>query len=120
MQTRALGASGLQVSELGLGCNNFGGTLDETATRAAVGAALDAGINFFDTANVYGNRGGSETLLGKILGTRRQDVIIATAFGSIMQDGERRNASRRYITQAVEASLMRLMPWIDASSRYRG
>lgn len=114
MQTRALGASGLQVSELGLGCNNFGGTIDEAETRAVVDAALDAGINFFDTANVYGNCGGSEILLGRILGGRRQDVILATKFGSIMQDGGRRDASRRYIMRAVEASLMRLKTdWID-------
>ncbi|MGH8153956.1 MAG: aldo/keto reductase [Rhodanobacteraceae bacterium] len=114
MRTRTLGRSGLQVSELGVGCNNFGGILDETATRAVVDAALDAGIIFFDTANTYGNRGGSETLLGKSLGARRPEVILATKFGSIMRDGDRYDASRRYILQAVDASLARLgTDWID-------
>lgn len=115
MRTRALGSSGLQVSELGLGCNNFGGRLDEAGTRAVVDAALDAGINFFDTSDSYGNYGGSETLLGKILGGRRNDVILATKFGSPMREGTtRRDASRRYIMQAVEASLGRLRTdWID-------
>jgi aryl-alcohol dehydrogenase-like predicted oxidoreductase len=114
MKTRALGPSGLQVSEVGLGCNNFGGRLDEAGTRAVVDAALEAGINFFDTADSYGERGGSETLLGKILGARRKDVILATKFGSPMHDGARRDGSRRYIMQAVEASLARLgTDWID-------
>jgi aryl-alcohol dehydrogenase-like predicted oxidoreductase len=115
MKTRALGPSGLQVSEVGLGCNNFGGRLDEADTRAVVHAALEAGINFFDTADSYGDKGGSETLLGKILGARRKDVILATKFASPMRDGiTRRDASRRYIMQAVEASLQRLQTdWID-------
>lgn len=114
MKMRALGPSGLQVSELGLGCNNFGGRVDEAGTRAVVDAALDAGINFFDTADSYGNRGGSETLLGKILGARRNDVMLATKFGSAMREGARHDASRRYIMQAVEDSLRRLQTdWID-------
>jgi len=114
MRTRALGPSGLQVSEVGLGCNNFGGRLDEAGTRAVIHAALDAGIDFFDTADSYGDKGGSETLLGKILGKRRKDVILATKFASPMRDGARRDASRRYIMQAVEASLSRLQTdWID-------
>ncbi len=114
MKTRALGPSGLQVSEVGLGCNNFGARIDEQATRAVVDAALDAGINFFDTADSYGNKGGSETLLGKVLGERRKDVVIATKFASPMRDGARRDASRRYIMQAVEDSLRRLgTDWID-------
>jgi aryl-alcohol dehydrogenase-like predicted oxidoreductase len=80
-----------------------------------VHAALEAGINFFDTADSYGDKGGSETLLGKILGARRKDVILATKFASPMRDGiTRRDASRRYIMQAVEASLQRLQTdWID-------
>jgi aryl-alcohol dehydrogenase-like predicted oxidoreductase len=111
---RALGPSGLQVSELGLGCNNFGGRVDEAGTRAVVDAALEAGINFFDTADSYGNKGGSEILLGKVLGGRRKDMILATKFGSAMQEGARRDASRRYIMQAVGASLARLgTDWID-------
>ena len=115
MRMRTLGASGLQVSEVGLGCNNFGGRLDKAATREVVHAALDAGINFFDTADVYGNRGGSESLLGEILGERRKDVVLATKFGSPMSDDtDRRDGSRRYIMQAVEASLERLRTdWID-------
>jgi aryl-alcohol dehydrogenase-like predicted oxidoreductase len=114
MKMRALGPSGLQVSELGLGCNNFGGRVDEAGTRAVVDAALEAGINFFDTADSYGNKGGSEILLGKVLGGRRKDMILATKFGSAMQEGARRDASRRYIMQAVEASLARLgTDWID-------
>lgn len=115
MKTRALGPSGLQVSEVGLGCNNFGGRLDAAGTRAVVHAALDAGINFFDTADTYGNKGGSETLLGKTLGQRRKDVILATKFASPMrEDITRKDASRRYIMQAVEASLTRLhTDWID-------
>lgn len=114
MKTRALGPSGLQVSELGLGCNNFGGRIDEAATRKVINAALDAGVNFFDTADSYGNKGGSETLLGKVLGDRRKDVILATKFASPMSEGARRDASRRYILQAVDASLARLKTdWID-------
>ena len=86
MKTRALGPSGLQVSEVGLRCNNFGGRID-----------------FFDTADSYGDHGGSETLLGRVLGERRKDVILATKFGSPMQDGvTRRNASRRYLMQALD------------------
>ncbi len=114
MEMRALGASGLQVSEVGLGCNNFGGRLDAAAASAVVDAALEAGINFFDTADVYGNQGGSETALGELLGARRQDLILATKFGSPMGAGTRRDASRRYLLRAVEASLARLKTdWID-------
>jgi aryl-alcohol dehydrogenase-like predicted oxidoreductase len=115
MKMRTLGRSGLEVSEVGLGCNNFGSRLDLEGTRAVVDAALDAGINFFDTADSYGNYGGSETLLGKLLGERRKDVVLATKFASPMSDEiERRNASRRYIMAAVEGSLARLKTdWID-------
>jgi aryl-alcohol dehydrogenase-like predicted oxidoreductase len=120
MKTRALGPSGLQVSEVGLGCNNFGGRLDEAGTRAVVHAALDAGINFFDTADSYGDKGGSETLLGKILGTRRRDVILATKFASPMREGARRDAARRYIKEAVEATLARRRnDWIDVYYLHR-
>lgn len=111
MHARALGPSGLQVSELGLGCNNFGERIDAHGADAVVHAALDAGINFFDTADVYGVRGEgtSEILLGKALGARRNDVLIATKFGASMTvEGGPRNASRAYILQAVEASLARL------------
>ncbi len=115
MKMRTLGRSGLEVSEVGLGCNNFGGRLDLAGTRAVIDAALDGGINFFDTADSYGNRGGSETLMGEVLGERRKDIVLATKFGSAMSDDTKRhNASRRYIMQAVEASLQRLQTdWID-------
>ena len=108
MEQRRLGNSGLYVSEVGIGCNNFGGRIDAAATRAVVDAALDQGINFFDTADVYGGQQ-SEKLLGEALGPRRGDVVIATKFamatGPTLQD---RGGSRRYVRRAVEASLRRL------------
>ena len=108
MEHRRLGNSGLFVSEVGLGCNNFGGRLDEAATRDVVHAALDAGIDLLDTADMYGGSL-SEEYIGKALGPRRQDVILATKFGFGMGDGpHNRGASRRYIMRAVEASLRRL------------
>lgn len=112
MRLKALGHSGLRVSALGLGCMNFGSMCDEQAVTAIVGAALDCGINFFDTADIYGNpAGASETLLGRALGTRRREVIIATKFGA--QRDHRVPAapgggSANYITRAVEESLRRL------------
>src|SRR5512132_1635184 len=115
METRNLGRSGLRVSVVGLGCNNFGGRLDVEATRRVVHRALDAGITLFDTANTYGNRGGSETQLGEVLGERRKDIVLATKFGMPMDDdGVRKGASRRYVMAAVEESLTRLKTdWID-------
>ncbi len=115
MEMRNLGRSGLRVSAIGLGCNNFGGRIDVEASRAVVHAALDAGITLFDTADVYGERGGSETALGEILGPRRKDIVLATKFAMPMDDaGALKGASRRYIVQAVEASLKRLRTdWID-------
>ena len=106
MKTRKLGA--LEVSVVGLGCNNFGRRLDEEGTRAVVDAALDAGVTLFDTADVYGNRGGSETILGSVLDGRRDRVVLATKFGSEMEDGATRLGSRDYVFRAVEASLQRL------------
>lgn len=104
MQYRELGKSGIAVSTVGLGCNNFGLILDRGATEKVVSAALDAGITFFDTADVYGP---SEELLGPALGTRRKDVVIATKFG--MTSGDLAGgASCDYIPQAVERSLRRL------------
>jgi aryl-alcohol dehydrogenase-like predicted oxidoreductase len=109
-----LGSSDLEVTVVGLGCNNFGSRLDEAGTRAVVDAALESGITFFDTADVYGNRGNSESLLGRILGGRRDQVVLATKFGADMGDGETRRGSRPYIRRAVEASLRRLATdWID-------
>lgn len=111
MRYRLLGASGLSVSVVGLGCNAFGARIDERQTRAVVDAAIDQGITFFDTADIYGF-GASEELLGKALGSRRDDVVVATKYG---MDMEGRNgadwgarASRRYLRKAVEASLRRL------------
>ena len=109
MEFRNLGNSGLKVSVVGLGCNNFGMRIDTEQTRVVVQKALDDGINLFDTADIYGNRGGSETMLGKALGPRRKDVIVASKFGMAMGDGPfMKGASRRYIMSACEASLKRL------------
>jgi len=106
MKTRKLGP--LDVSVVGLGCNNFGRRLDEEGTRPVVDAALDAGVTFFDTADVYGDRGGSETILGSLLQGRRDRVVLATKFGSDMGDESSARGSRDYILRAVEASLKRL------------
>jgi aryl-alcohol dehydrogenase-like predicted oxidoreductase len=106
MRTRKLGP--LDVTVVGLGCNNFGGRLDEQGTAAVVDAAIDAGVTFFDTADVYGNQGGSETLLGKLLQGRRDEVVLATKFGGDMGDGATRRGSRDYILRALDASLQRL------------
>ncbi len=121
MDLRNLGRSGLRVSAIGLGCNNFGGRIGVEASRAVVHAALDAGITLFDTADVYGERGGSETALGEILGPRRKDIVLATKFALPMDDAETlKGASRRYIMQAVEASLRRLRTdWIDLYQQHR-
>jgi len=109
MEFRRLGESGLKVSEIGLGCNNFGGRMDQSATSAVVGAALDAGINFFDTADVYGGAGKSEEMLGAALGKRRGEAIVATKFASPMGPSPyQRGGSRRYVMSAVDASLARL------------
>ena len=109
MEYRNLGNSGLKVSVVGLGCNNFGMRIDTEQTRVVVNKALDEGINLFDTADIYGNRGGSETMLGKALGPRRHEVIVASKFGMAMGDGPfMKGASRRYIMAAAEASLKRL------------
>jgi len=113
MTYRRLGNSGLVVSVVGIGCNNFGRKLDLDGTRAVVDAALDAGINFFDTADIYGEpHGGSEEQLGVALRGRRDDVVVATKFGMDMSgmNGPDHGArgSRRYVMRAVEASLRRL------------
>ncbi len=115
MKQRRLGTSGLQVSLAGLGCNNFGGRIDLEASRKVVHKALDLGITLFDTADSYGERGGSESILGQVLGDRRKDIVLATKFGMPMDEtGILKGASRRYILSAVQASLRRLKTdWID-------
>ena len=108
MEFRSVGGSGLRVSLAGLGCNNFGGRIDEDATRVVVSAALDAGITLFDTADIYGGSR-SEELLGRALGSHRDEVVVATKFAMPMGDGPyAAGGSRRYVMRAVEASLRRL------------
>jgi aryl-alcohol dehydrogenase-like predicted oxidoreductase len=113
-----LGRSGLTVSTVGLGCNNFGARMPDEDVPRVVSAAIDAGITLFDTADVYGNGGGSETLLGKALGSRRAEVVVATKFGADMAGANGPDwgvrGSRRYVRIAVENSLRRLgTDWID-------
>jgi aryl-alcohol dehydrogenase-like predicted oxidoreductase len=106
MRTRSLGP--LDVSVVGLGCNNFGRRVDEAGTHAVVDAALESGVTFFDTADIYGGQGGSETLLGKVLVGRREQVVLATKFGGDMGLGVERHGARDYVRSALEASLKRL------------
>jgi aryl-alcohol dehydrogenase-like predicted oxidoreductase len=113
MRYRSLGDSGLLVSVVGLGCNNFGGRLDNARTRAVVDAAIDEGITLFDTADMYGRDGGSELALGEALAGRRDKVVLATKFGHQGADmgyGPAAGAKggRKYIRLAVEKSLARL------------
>jgi aryl-alcohol dehydrogenase-like predicted oxidoreductase len=106
MRTRRLGP--LDVSVVGLGCNNFGGRIDEAAAEAVIDAALDSGVTFFDTADVYGGSGGSESIIGRALAGRRDRVVLATKFGKPMGDGATRRGSRGYIRAALAASSKRL------------
>ena len=113
MDYRSLGNSGLHVSVVGLGCNNFGGRIDLAASRAVIEAALDEGVTLFDTADIYGMQGGSENVLGEVLGTRRDDIVLATKFGHQDHDmgyGPAAGAKggRAFIRRAVEESLRRL------------
>jgi len=108
MRTRRLGSSELDVSVVGLGCNNFGGRIDEAASRAVIDAALVAGVTFFDTADVYGNGGGSEEIIGRALEGRRDQVVLATKFGHDLGDGETARGARPYVRKAIDASLRRL------------
>ncbi len=121
MDVRNLGQSGLRVSTIGLGCNNFGGRIDEAATKAVIHKALDLGITLFDTADVYGERGGSETLMGRVLGDARKQIVLATKFAAPMDDTEeKQGGSRRYIMTAVEDSLRRLQTdYIDLYQMHR-
>lgn len=118
MRYRPLGDSGLVVSVVGLGGNNFGRRIDEDGTRAVVDAAFESGITLIDTADTYGNKGASEALLGRVLKGRRDDVVLATKFGMDMSGANGPDwgarGSRRYIRRAAEASLLRLQTdWID-------
>lgn len=119
MEFRHLGRSGLRVSAIGLGCNNFGGRVPLAAAREVVDRALAAGVTLFDTADIYSgfsdDKGASEVILGQVLGPRRPDVVLATKFAKPMDAaGHRRGGSRRHIFWAVEGSLRRLRTdWID-------
>src|SRR6185436_2923424 len=121
MKQRNVGTTGVKVSILGLGCNNFGLRMPVEGAQPVIEKALDVGITFFDTADVYGHRGGSETALGRYLGGRSKDVFIASKFGNPMDDaGKLRGGSRSYVKQAVEASLKRLQrDWIDLYQMHR-
>lgn len=121
MEYRHLGRSGLQVSVVGLGCNNFGMRCDFDQSKAVVNQALEAGITLFDTADVYGGQGRSEEFLGKLLKGHRQDVVIATKFGMKMGEGPHKSGgSRKYIMSAVEDSLRRLdTDYIDLYQMHR-
>jgi aryl-alcohol dehydrogenase-like predicted oxidoreductase len=109
MREQQLGRSGLTVSAVGLGCNNFGRRLDAAGTRAVMYAALDAGVTFLDTADSYGGDGASERLIGEALGGRRDRVVLATKFGMALSgDSGEPRGSRAYARRALEASLLRL------------
>lgn len=112
MRSRRLGREGPEVSVVGLGCNNFGRTVDLEGTRAVVDAALDAGVTLLDTADVYGDKGGSESFLGEVLEGRRDRVVLATKFGQDMGDGTEARGSRAYIHKAIDASLQRLRTYV--------
>jgi aryl-alcohol dehydrogenase-like predicted oxidoreductase len=105
VESRTIGS--LPVSVVGLGCNNLGGRIDAAATQQVVDAAIDAGITLFDTADIYGGNGASERLLGRALGSRRDQVVVATKFGMEL-DEDRRGAHPDYVRAACEASLRRL------------
>src|SRR5438552_18921132 len=109
MQIRNLGGSGLRVSAVGLGCNNFGQRTDLETSRKVIHKAIDLGITLFDTADIYAGMGGSETVLGAVLGDRGKDIVLAAKYSKpVAKDGSKQGASRRYILSAVGASLTRL------------
>src|SRR6185436_17179780 len=103
------------------GCNNFGLRMGIEESRDVIDKALDQGITFFDTADVYGNMGGSETALGKFLGSRRKSIFLASKFGNPMDEAQtKQGGSRAYVVSAVEASLQRLKTdWIDLYQMHR-
>jgi len=107
MEKRRVGHSGLQVSAIGMGCNNFGWTIDAASSKPVLHRALDLGVTLFDTAPIYGQEwGASETLLGEVLGPRRKDVVIVTKFG--MVPGGPPDTSRASVLDGIDASLKRL------------
>jgi len=109
MHQRTVGNSGLRVSSIGLGCNNFGLTIDAAASKQIIHRALDLGVTLFDTAPIYGEQwGASERILGDALGAKRQDVVIVSKFGMNTDFSLGPNTSRRKILQDIEASLERL------------
>jgi aryl-alcohol dehydrogenase-like predicted oxidoreductase len=108
LATRTLGHSGIEVTQVGLGCNNFGRRLDLERTRAVLHACLDEGITFLDTADIYGGQGASEALMGEVMEGRWHEVVLATKFGMDMGDGATARGSAAYVRKAVEASLRRL------------
>jgi len=118
---RRLGHSDLEVSEIGLGCNNFGMRIDQAATDAVIDAAIEHGVTFFDTADVYGGRAKSEEMMGHSLKGKRHQVVLATKFANSMGDTpDKQGGSRRYIMEAVEASLRRLRTdYIDLYQMHR-
>jgi aryl-alcohol dehydrogenase-like predicted oxidoreductase len=104
VEYRNLGNSGLQVSVVGLGCNNFGGRIDAEGTATVINKCLDTGITFFDTADIYGGRGKSEEFMGPVLKPHRHNVVIATKSAGAMGEGPYwGGASRRYLMDAVDA-----------------
>src|SRR5436305_12834550 len=103
MILRNLGRSGLRVSLVGLGCNNFGQRMDLESSRAVIHKALDCGITLFDTADVYGGRGGSETVLGQVLGDRRKDILLASKVRMPMHDAQKEGAPPLYNIAGREA-----------------
>ena len=115
MKMRKLGNAGPEVSVVGLGCNNFAMRIDLETSRKVIHKAIDLGITLFDTADIYGKRGGSEAILGQVLGENRKRIVLATKFGGAMDDaGTMKGASRRYVLSAAEGSLKRLRTdWID-------
>src|SRR5207247_3916467 len=116
LRKRRLGASALDVSIVGLGGNNFGGRIDFAATSRVVHKAIELGINLIDTADSYGNRGGSEEELGRVLGDKRKQIVLAATFGMPIDDtGGLKAASRRYMMRAVEARRRR--PTTDCARR---
>jgi aryl-alcohol dehydrogenase-like predicted oxidoreductase len=120
MDYRRLGDSGLKVSEIGLGCNNFGMRIDQAATNAVIDAAIEHGVTLFDTADVYGGRGKSEEMMGVALQGKRHQIVLATKFAMQMGGPDKQGGSRRYIMEAVEASLKRLQTdYIDLYQMHR-